>query len=192
MKNLKIHHTAIIDSGAQIGDGSSVWHWSHICSNAKIGKNVTIGQNVFIANGTIIGNDCKIQNNVSIFEGVKLGEGVFCGPSMVFTNVINPRSYVNRKNEYLETNVQRGVTFGANCTIVCGVEIGQFAFIAAGAVVTKNVAQFALMAGVPSRQVGWMSEYGQRINLPLEGHGNYTCPVSGELYKLVENNMVKV
>ena len=155
-------------------------------------KNVTIGQNVFIANGTIIGNDCKIQNNVSIFEGVKLGEGVFCGPSMVFTNVINPRSYVNRKNEYLETNVQRGVTFGANCTIVCGVEIGQFAFIAAGAVVTKNVAQFALMAGVPSKQVGWMSEYGQRINLPLEGHGNYTCPVSGELYKLVENNMVKV
>ena len=182
--NYVAHPTAIIDEGAQIGEGSHVWHWVHVCAGAHIGKAVSLGQNVFVGNKVTIGDQCKIQNNVSIYDNVTLEEGVFCGPSMVFTNVYNPRSLIERKNEYRDTVVKKGATLGANCTVVCGVTIGEFAFVGAGAVVNKDVKPYALMVGVPARQIGWMSEYGEQIPLTLEGEGSHTCPFTGTRYTL--------
>ena len=184
MNKTTIHSTAIVDEGAQIGEGSRIWHWVHVCAGAKIGKGVSLGQNVFVGNRVTIGDGCKIQNNVSVYDNVHLEEGVFCGPSMVFTNVYNPRSLIERKSEYRDTLVRKGATLGANCTIVCGTTIGKFAFIGAGAVVNKDVKPYALMVGVPARQIGWMSEYGEQIPLPLEGTGEYHCPHTGTLYRL--------
>lgn len=179
-----VHGSAIVDDGAQIGEGSRVWHWVHVCAGARIGKGVSLGQNVFIGNKVVIGDRCKIQNNVSIYDNVTLEEGVFCGPSMVFTNVYNPRSLIERKSEYRDTLVKRGATLGANCTVVCGVTVGEFAFVGAGAVINKDVKPYALMVGVPARQIGWMSEYGEQIPLALEGEGEYTCPFTGVRYTL--------
>ncbi len=185
------HDSAIVDEGAQIGDGSRIWHFVHVCAGARIGKEVSLGQNVFVGNKVSIGDRCKIQNNVSVYDNVTLEEGVFCGPSMVFTNVHNPRSLIERKSEYLNTLVKRGATLGANCTIVCGVTIGSFAFIGAGAVVTSDVPSYALMVGVPARQVGWMSEYGERLDLPVNGKGKATCPHTGDTYRLSADGPVK-
>lgn len=176
--------SAVIDEGATIDEGCHIWHFTHICSGAKIGKYVSLGQNVFVGNEVMIGDNCKIQNNVSIYDNIVLEDGVFCGPSMVFTNVHNPRAFVSRKKEYRRTLVKRGATIGANATIICGIEIGSFAFIAAGAVITKNVKPYALMAGVPAKQIGWMSEYGERISLPLKGFGEYECPNENKIYIL--------
>ena len=179
-----VHPSAIVDEGAQIGEGSRVWHFAHVCGGARIGKGVSLGQNVFVGNKVVIGDKCKIQNNVSVYDNVTLEEGVFCGPSMVFTNVYNPRSLIERKSEYRDTLVKRGATLGANCTIVCGTTIGEFAFVGAGAVINKDVKPYALMVGVPARQVGWMSEYGEQIPLPVQGQGEYTCPHTGDRYTL--------
>jgi len=179
-----IHPSAIVDEGATLGEGSRVWHFVHVCSQAVIGQGVSLGQNVFVGNRVTIGNDCKIQNNVSVYDNVTLEDGVFCGPSMVFTNVYNPRSFVERKDEYRNTLVRQGATLGANCTIVCGVEIGAYAFVGAGAVVNRSVPSYALVVGVPGKQVGWMSKYGEQIPLPVTGEGAYTCPHTGECYKL--------
>lgn len=184
MYNVKIHPSAIVDEGAEIGEGSRVWHWVHVCGDAKIGKGVSLGQNVFVGNKVVIGDHCKIQNNVSVYDNVTLEEGVFCGPSMVFTNVYNPRSLIERKSEYRDTLVKKGATLGANCTIVCGITIGEFAFIGAGAVVNKDVKPYALMVGVPAKQIGWMSEFGEQIPLPVKGDGAYTCPHTGRTYEL--------
>jgi len=186
-----IHATSIIDDGAAIGNDTKIWHWSHICAGAIIGMRCTVGQNVFIGSNTRIGNNVKIQNNVSIYEAVTLEDDVFCGPSMVFTNVYNPRSEVSRKQEYMRTHVQRGATLGANCTIVCGVTIGEYAFVGAGAVVNKDVKPFALMVGVPARQIGWMSAFGERIDLPKEGEGKWKCPHTSHEYYLKGNSLVK-
>ena len=191
MAKTTIHPTAIVDDGAQIGQGSRIWHWVHVCAGAKIGQGVSLGQNVFVGNKVIIGDHCKIQNNVSVYDNVTLEEGVFCGPSMVFTNVYNPRSLIERKDEYRDTLVKKGATLGANCTIVCGLTIGEFAFIGAGAVVNKDVKPYALMVGVPARQIGWMSEHGEQIPLPLEGEGSYTCPHSGQVYRLQHNGIMQ-
>ena len=191
MENNLIHPTAIIDSGAQIGDGARIWHWTHVCSGAKIGKNVSLGQNVFVGNKVIIGDNCKIQNNVSIYDNVFLDDGVFCGPSVVFTNVYNPRSMVSRKSEYRDTYVRNGASLGANSTIVCGNEIGSFAFVGAGAVINRSVPDYALMVGVPAKQIGWMSEFGEQLQLPLEGKGKYICPHSGQVYTL-EGGIIKL
>ncbi|WP_286977965.1 UDP-2-acetamido-3-amino-2,3-dideoxy-D-glucuronate N-acetyltransferase, partial [Pseudomonas sp.] len=158
------HPSAIVDEGAQIGEGSRVWHFVHVCGGARIGKGVSLGQNVFVGNKVAIGDNCKVQNNVSVYDNVTLEEGVFCGPSMVFTNVYNPRSLVERKDQYRDTLVKRGATLGANCTIICGITIGEFAFVGAGAVINKDVPAYALMVGVPARQIGWMSEFGERLN----------------------------
>ncbi len=190
--NVTIHPTAIVDEGAQIGEDSRVWHWVHVCSGAKIGKGVSLGQNVFVGNKVVIGDHCKIQNNVSVYDNVTLEEGVFCGPSMVFTNVYNPRSLIERKSEYRNTLVKKGATLGANCTIVCGSTIGEFAFVGAGAVVNKDVKPYALMVGVPAKQIGWMSEYGEQIPLPLAGQGNYICPHSGQKYCLDNETLKRV
>jgi UDP-2-acetamido-3-amino-2,3-dideoxy-glucuronate N-acetyltransferase len=179
-----VHPSAIIDEGAQIGDGSRVWHFVHVCAGAVIGKGVSLGQNVFVGNKVIIGDGCKIQNNVSVYDNVTLEDGVFCGPSMVFTNVYNPRALVERKSEYRDTLVKKGATLGANCTIVCGVTIGQYAFIGAGAVVNQDVPNYALMVGVPARQIGWMSQYGEKMPLPVDGEGEHTCIHSGTVYRL--------
>ena len=162
-----IHETAIVDPGATIGKGSRIWHWVHVCGGANIGKDVSLGQNVFVGNKVKVGDSCKVQNNVSIYDNVTLERGVFCGPSMVFTNVYNPRSLVERKAEYRDTLVCEGATLGANCTIVCGSTIGKFAFIGAGAVVNDNVKPYALMVGVPAKQIGWMSEFGEQLSLPI-------------------------
>ncbi|HMO61139.1 MAG TPA: DapH/DapD/GlmU-related protein [Ferruginibacter sp.] len=178
------HETAIIDEGASIGKGSRVWHWVHICAGAVIGQNCTLGQNVFVGNKVVIGNNVKIQNHVSVFDHVTLEDNVFCGPGMVFTNVYNPRSEIVRKHEYRDTLVKCGATLGANCTIVCGVTIGEYAFIGAGSVVHKDVPAFALMVGVPAKQIGWMSRFGERIQLPLKGQGEYVCPHTGDRYLL--------
>jgi UDP-2-acetamido-3-amino-2,3-dideoxy-glucuronate N-acetyltransferase len=187
---IHIHPTAIVDEGANIGDGTKIWHWSHISSQAKIGKNCTFGQNVFIADNVIIGDNVKVQNNVSIYEGVILEDDVFCGPSMVFTNVVNPRSSVNRKNEFKQTLVKQGATLGANSTIVCGNTIGKHAFVGAGAVVTKNILDYALVVGIPARQLGWMSEYGEKLDLPLTGDGHEKCPCTGTEYILTHDKLV--
>jgi UDP-2-acetamido-3-amino-2,3-dideoxy-glucuronate N-acetyltransferase len=186
------HETAIVDEGAQIGDDSRVWHWVHVCSGAKIGRGVSLGQNVFVGNKVTIGDNCKIQNNVSVYDNVHLEEGVFCGPSMVFTNVHNPRSLIERKDEYRDTLVKKGATLGANCTIVCGTTIGEFAFVGAGAVVTKDVKPYALMVGVPAKQIGWMSEYGEQLDLPLSGDAETSCPHTGEKYQLSDGNLSKL
>jgi UDP-2-acetamido-3-amino-2,3-dideoxy-glucuronate N-acetyltransferase len=186
-----IHETAIVDDGAQIGEGSRVWHFVHVCGGAKIGKGVSLGQNVFIGNRVVIGDKCKIQNNVSVYDNVTLEEGVFCGPSMVFTNVYNPRSLIERKNEYRDTLVKKGATLGANCTIVCGTTIGEYAFVGAGAVVNRDVKPYALMVGVPAKQIGWMSEYGEQIPMTILGNGNYICPHSGLTYELDDGLLKK-
>jgi len=176
--------TAIVDKGATIGDNCRIWHFAHICSKAVIGGNTSIGQNVFVGNDVVIGKNCKIQNNVSVYDGVTLEEGVFCGPSMVFTNVFNPRALVERKNEYRQTLVQRGATLGANCTIVCGVKIGQFAFIGAGTVIINDVPDFALLVGNPGKQIGWMSAFGEKLDLPIHGEANCICKHTGDRYYL--------
>jgi len=180
------HESAIVDEGAEIGDGSRIWHFVHVCSGARVGRNVTLGQNVFVGGGAVIGDDCKIQNNVSVYDGVVLEDGVFCVPSAVFTNVHNPRARVERKAEYRETRVRSGATLGANCTILCGVTIGEHAFVGAGAVVTRDVDAHALVVGNPARQTGWMSRHGEKLDLPLDGEGDAACPATGERYVLRE------
>jgi len=186
-----IHPSAIVDPGATIGDGSRVWHFVHVCGGAVIGRDCSLGQNVFVGNRVRIGDNVKIQNNVSVYDNVTLEDDVFCGPSMVFTNVYNPRSAVSRKSEYRDTVVRRGATLGANCTIVCGVEIGEYAFIGAGAVVNRDVPPFALMLGVPARQAGWMSRHGDRLPLQVAGEGEATCPSTGDRYVL-EGGVLRV
>jgi UDP-2-acetamido-3-amino-2,3-dideoxy-glucuronate N-acetyltransferase len=184
----KAHESAFVDEGCEIGDGTRIWHFSHIMPGCKIGKNCNIGQNVVISPEVVLGNNVKIQNNVSIYSGVTCDDDVFLGPSMVFTNVMNPRSAINRRSEYLKTHVGKGASIGANATIVCGHDIGPFAFIGAGAVVTKNVPAYALVIGNPARQTGWMSEYGHKLKFDAEGLA--ACPESKEQYKL-ENNTVR-
>lgn len=185
------HPSAIVDDGAQIGNDSRVWHFVHVCPGARIGAGVSLGQNVFVGNKVVIADNCKIQNNVSVYDNVTLEEGVFCGPSMVFTNVYNPRSLIERKSEYRDTLVKKGATLGANCTIVCGVTIGEYAFVGAGAVINKDVPSYALMVGVPARQIGWMSEYGEQLALPLSGEEIVTCEHSGARYILNGNVLSK-
>jgi len=182
------HPTAVIDDGCSIGEGSKIWHFSHIMPNCKLGKNCNIGQNVVISPDVVLGNNVKVQNNVSIYTGVTCDDDVFLGPSMVFTNVTNPRSAVNRKNQYAKTHVGKGASIGANSTIVCGHDIGEFAFIGAGAVVTKNVPAYALLVGNPARQIGWMSEFGHRLN--FDANGIAICEESKQTYEL-KNNLVK-
>ena len=190
--NVSIHESAIVDEGAQIGEGSRVWHFVHVCGGARIGRGVSLGQNVFVGNRVVVGDNCKIQNNVSVYDNVTLEEGVFCGPSMVFTNVYNPRSLVERKDEYRDTLVKKGATLGANSTVVCGITVGEFAFIGAGAVVNKNVPAYALMVGVPARQIGWMSEHGEQLDLPLVGDAEALCSATGCRYVLNGQTIRKV
>lgn len=180
----QVHDSAIIDEGASIGAGSRIWHWVHVCSGARIGKNCSLGQNVYVGNRVVIGDNVKIQNNVSVYDNVYMEDDVFCGPSMVFTNVYNPRSAIERKAEYLDTRVMQGATIGANATIVCGTTIGRYAFVGAGAVVTRDVPDYALVVGVPGRQIGWMSEFGEQLDLPLEGDDETTCKHTGTRYVL--------
>ncbi len=177
-----IHPSAIVDPGATLGAGTRVWHFAHVCAGARIGNHCSLGQNVFVANDVVIGNRVKIQNNVSLYDAVTLEDDVFCGPSMVFTNVFNPRAALERKHEYRPTLVRRGATIGANATIVCGVTIGCHAFVGAGAVVTRDVPDFALVTGVPARQRGWISRHGERLPLAPGRDGSATCPHSGERY----------
>ena len=182
-----IHPSAIVDEGAQIGEGSRVWHWVHISSGARIGERCSFGQNVYVGNDVLIGNNVKVQNNVSIYDAVTLEDDVFCGPSMVFTNVYNPRSAVVRKGEYRRTLIKRGATLGANSTVICGITVGEYAFIGAAAVVNKDVPPYALMVGVPASQSGWMSRHGERLDLPPAGGGEALvalCPATGEHYRL--------
>ena len=186
-----IHPSAIVDPGAVLGDGTRVWHFVHVCGGAVIGRNCSLGQNVFVGNRVRIGNNVKIQNNVSVYDNVTLEDDVFCGPSMVFTNVYNPRSAVSRRDEYRDTVVRRGATLGANCTIVCGVEIGENAFIGAGAVVNRDVLPFALMLGVPAVHAGWMSRFGERLPLGTSGSGEATCPHTGDRY-ILESGMLRL
>ena len=189
---VQIHPSAIVDEGAVIGDGSHVWHFVHVCGGARIGIGVSLGQNVFVGNKVVIGDRCKVQNNVSIYDNVTLEDGVFCGPSMVFTNVYNPRSLIERKNEYRDTLVKIGATLGANSTIVCGVTIGAHSFVGAGAVIQRDVPDFALMVGVPARQIGWMSAYGEKLDLPMEGDAKTNCPDTGDVYILCNGNLSRV
>jgi UDP-2-acetamido-3-amino-2,3-dideoxy-glucuronate N-acetyltransferase len=189
--NYSKHETAIIDEGAQIGNETRVWHWVHICGGAVIGEKCSLGQNVFIGNRVTIGNNVKIQNNVSVYDNVFIESDVFCGPSMVFTNVYNPRSAVTRKDEYRDTFVKKGATLGANCTIVCGVTIGEYAFVGAGSVINKNIPDFALMVGVPAKQIGWMSRFGERMELPLKGEAEYICPNTKDHY-ILKNDSVSL
>ncbi len=184
-----IHPSAIVDDGATIGTGSRIWHFTHVSAGAKIGDRCSLGQNVFVGNRVTIGRNCKIQNNVSIYDNVFLEDDVFCGPSMVFTNVYNPRSAFPRRDEYRDTKVGRGATLGANCTIICGTTIGPWAFVAAGAVVNRDVPAFALVAGVPGRQIGWMSRFGERLPLPIEGRGDFVCPHTGDQYSLRDKTL---
>jgi len=186
------HESAIVDEGASIGSDSRIWHFAHVCSDAQIGSGVSLGQNVFVGNKVTIGDKCKIQNNVSVYDNVHLEAEVFCGPSMVFTNVYNPRSGVERKDEYRNTLVKKGVTLGANCTIICGITLGEYAFIGAGAVINKDVKPYALMVGVPAKQIGWMSEYGEQLDLPIKGEGWVTCTHTGDKYTLKDDVLTKV
>lgn len=185
-----IHESAIIDPGCEIGEGTRIWHFCHLITGCKIGKNCSLGQNVMVANGVILGNNVKVQNNVSLYEGVVCEDDVFIGPSAVFTNVINPRSGVVRKNEYRTTTVRHGATIGANATIVCGIEIGRYAFIGAGAVVTKNVNDYSLVVGNPAKQIGWMSENGHRLVFNEQNIAE--CPGDGKKYRLTENRVSKI
>ena len=185
-----VHSSSIIDEGASIGENTKIWHFCHISPHSVIGKNCNLGQNVFVAPNVKLGNGVKVQNNVSIYEGVDCADDVFLGPSMVFTNVLNPRSGVNRKNEFKKTIIEKGVTIGANATIVCGVTIGKYAFVGAGAVVTKNIPDFALMVGNPARQSGWMSEKGEKLKFGSDGIA--TCPHSNEKYKLSNQKVEKI
>lgn len=185
-----VHSSAIVDQGATIGKGTKIWHFCHVMPKAVIGENCNFGQNVFVADGVILGNNVKVQNNVSIYTGVSCGDDVFLGPSMVFTNVINPRSAVKRQDQYLKTHVGKGATIGANATIVCGHDIGDYAFIGAGAVVTKNVPAYALLVGNPAQQIGWMSEYGHRLHFDEDGYA--VCPESAAKYQLKENTVAKI
>ncbi len=187
-----IHPSAIVDEGAQLGDGTRVWHWVHVSAGARIGRNCSLGQNVYVGNRVVIGDNVKIQNNVSVYDEVTLEDDVFCGPSMVFTNVYNPRSAIPRKDEYRRTLVRRGATLGANCTIVCGVTIGEHAFVGAGAVVNRDVPDYALMLGVPARQAGWMSRYGERLDLPVKGSGEGVCRHTGERYRLSGGRLTRL
>jgi UDP-2-acetamido-3-amino-2,3-dideoxy-glucuronate N-acetyltransferase len=184
------HETAVIDEGCHIGKGTKIWHFSHIMSNCTLGENCNLGQNVVVSPEVVLGNNVKVQNNVSIYTGVICEDDVFLGPSMVFTNVLNPRSAINRRGEYLKTVVKKGVSIGANATIVCGHDIGEFAFIGAGAVVTKTVAPYALMVGNPARQLGWMSEFGHRLT--FDNNGIAICPESNEKYELKNNQVQKI
>ena len=177
-----IHPSAIVDDGATLGSGTHVWHFAHVCGGARVGSACSLGQNVFIGNDVQVGDRVKIQNNVSVYDAVTIEDDVFCGPSMVFTNVFNPRAALVRKDQYRRTLVRRGATIGANATIVCGTTIGEHAFIAAGAVVTRDVPAFALMAGVPARQTGWMSRFGERLPLQVQGPGQAECPHTGDFY----------
>ncbi len=179
-----IHPSAIVDVGAQLGDGTRVWHFAHVSVGARIGAGCSLGQGVYVGNDVLIGDNVKIQNNVSVYDAVTLEDDVFCGPSMVFTNVHNPRSAVPRKAEYRRTLVRRGATLGANCTIVCGTTVGEYAFVGAGAVVSRDVPAFALVVGVPARRIGWMSRHGERLELPVQGEGEAACPATGERYRL--------
>ena len=184
VKNSNFHDTSIVEDGASIGSDTKIWHWTHVSPGAKIGQGCSLGQNVFVGNNVLIGDNVKIQNNVSVYDNVIIEDDVFCGPSMVFTNVYNPRSQISRKNEYRDTVIRKGASLGANCTIVCGITVGIFAFIGAGAVVNKNVKDFALITGVPGKQIGWMSRYGERLKLPLEGEGKTECENTNEVYIL--------
>lgn len=181
---VEIHPSAIVDEGARLGAGTRVWHFAHVCAGARIGEACSIGQGVFVGNDVVIGRNVRIQNHVSVYDAVTLEDDVFCGPSMVFTNVLNPRAAVPRKHEYRRTLVKQGATLGANSTIVCGHTVGRHAFVAAGAVVTRDVPDFALVQGVPARHVGWMSRHGERLDLPLTGDGEARCPATGERYLL--------
>ena len=190
--NVFVHETSYIDDDVTIGINTKIWHFSHILNDCKIGENCSFGQNVVIGPKVNIGNHVKIQNNVSVYEGVTLEDGVFCGPSCVFTNVHNPRSKIVRKSEYRKTLVQKGVTLGANCTIVCGVTLGKFSFIGAGAVISKDVPDYALMVGIPARQIGWMSEYGEKLDLPLKGNAETICKHTNQKYKLKDDKVFLV
>lgn len=181
-----IHETAIVDEGAQVGEGTHIWHFTHVCGGARIGAGCSLGQNVFVGNRVVIGDGCKVQNNVSVYDNVVLEDGVFCGPSMVFTNVHNPRATVSRKDEYRDTLVKTGASLGANCTVVCGLTIGRYAFVGAGAVVTRDVPDYAVVTGVPARHTGWMSAHGEMLDLPLEGNGQAACLATGELYVMTD------
>lgn len=186
------HDSAIIDDGAQLGPGTKVWHFSHVCAGARIGAGCSLGQNVFVGNDVVIGSGVKIQNNVSVYDAVTLEDDVFCGPSVVFTNVYNPRAAVSRKHEYLRTVVKRGATLGANCTLVCGTTVGEHAFVGAGSVVNRDVPAFALMVGVPARRIGWMSRFGERLDLPASGEGEARCPHTGDRYVLQDDAVTLV
>jgi UDP-2-acetamido-3-amino-2,3-dideoxy-glucuronate N-acetyltransferase len=188
------HETAIIDDGAEIGDGTRVWHWVHVSGGARIGRNCSLGQNVFVGNRVVIGDGVKIQNNVAVYDNVTIEDGVFCGPSMVFTNVINPRAEVERKHEYRDTLVKRGATLGANCTIVCGVTVGRYAFVGAGAVVSRDLPDYALAVGVPARRVGWMGEHGEKLDLPPTSATpiETRCPATGARYRLVGSHVTRL
>lgn len=183
------HPSSIVDEGAQIGAGTRIWHWVHISAGARIGRACSFGQNVYVGNDVVIGNNVKVQNNVSVYDAVTLEDDVFCGPSVVFTNVYNPRSSVVRKHEYRHTLVRKGATLGANATVVCGVTVGAYAFVAAGAVVNRDVKPYALVAGVPARQIGWMSEHGERLDLPLTGDAQTQCPQTGHWYRLASGEV---
>jgi len=187
-----IHPSAIVDDGAVLGDDCRVWHFTHVCGGARIGCGCSFGQNVFVGNDVIIGDNVKIQNNVSVYDAVTLESDVFCGPSMVFTNVYNPRAAVNRKAEYRRTLVRRGATLGANCTIICGVTIGEYAFVGAGALVRRDVPDFALVVGVPARQTSWVSRHGERLALPVSGTGEAACSVTGERYRLQDKRLIPI
>lgn len=183
------HPTAIVDQGANVGEGTKVWHWTHISAGAVIGENCILGQNVFVANNVIIGNRVKIQNNVSVFDCVTLEDDVFCGPGVVFTNVKNPRAFIDRKHQYTNTTVKCGATLGANATIVCGVSIGEYAFIAAGALINKNIPPFALYAGVPAKQIGWITKNAEKMPPFFKNEGKYVCPDTGDHYTLKNNRV---
>ena len=191
MTNFSTHATAIVDDGAEVGAGTKIWHWTHVSSGAMIGKDCSLGQNVYVGARAVVGNGVKIQNNVSIYDDVIIEDNVFCGPSCVFTNVINPRAFIVRKDEYLKTIIKYGASLGANCTIVCGSTVGEYALIGAGATVTSDVPAFALMVGTPARQIGWISAYGERMPLPLKGEAEYHCPNDGSLYRLTEEGVTR-
>ena len=192
LAGITVHPSAIVDDGAVLGPGCLVWHWVHISAGARIGAGCSFGQGVYVGNDVLIGDQVKIQNNVSVYDAVTLEDDVFCGPSMVFTNVYNPRSAVVRKDQYRRTLVKRGATLGANCTIVCGSTVGEHAFVAAGAVVNRDVKAYALMAGVPARQIGWMSRHGERLALPMRGNDEANCPATGERYRLVGDTLTRL